>query len=149
MKLDAIKRSLIALIEETFPNEKFAGHYEYLVTAQSGSSMDATPAPSALRLEPGLPDVFGVRMRPSILGETATYPSGSSIVIAFLNRDPSSPFVSHGDPDRIPTVSTIDATGGVTVGHGLPLPIARATDPVIAGPFAGTITTGSSLNKAG
>lgn len=149
MKLDAIKRALIALIEETFPNEKFAGQYEYLVTSQSGNAMDAVPAPSALRLEPGLPDVFGVTMRPSILGEVATYPSGASIVVAFLNRDPSSPFVAYGDPDSVPTTSTIDATGGVTIGHAPALPIARMTDPVVAGPFAGTITLGSPLNKAG
>jgi hypothetical protein len=149
VKLDAIKRSLIALIEEAFPNDKFGAFYEFIVTAQDGSSMDAEPAPSALSIEPGLKPVFGVRMRPSILGEVATYPSGASVVIAFLNRDPARPFVAFGDPDSIPTTSTIDATAGVTIGHGLALPIARQTDPVQAGPFAGVIVQGSPLNTSG
>jgi hypothetical protein len=151
VNLDALKRSLVALIAEAFPRIEYLGIYAYRVTAQSGALMDAVPDTSndASGVAATLPDVFAIAMRPGIDGAVASWPSGASIAVAFLNGDPARAFVAYGDPDSVPTLLTLDALAGVTIGHGLPLAIARQTDPVVAGPFAGTITLGSTLNKAG
>lgn len=141
---DAIKRSIKAFIRENDPRRDYANLYEYNVTSQSGALMNAKPAPSTKNLEPpvDLPDVFGVRMRPSITGGVATYPEGASVLVGFVNGDPASPFVAFGDPDLEP--STVTMQGGT---NG----VARKTDTVKVTIPIGTFlvaATGGSPNPA-
>lgn len=163
---DAIKRSIKAFIRENDPRRDYANLYEYNVTAQSGALMNAKPAPSTKNLEPpvDLPDVFGVRMRPSITGGVATYPEGASILVGFVNGDPASPFVAFGDPDLEP--DTVTMQGGangvarktdsvkvtITVANIATMALSNSGGPVAAAnpvDVIGEITDGSSKVKVG
>jgi hypothetical protein len=147
--IERLGASLSAIVRETvLARMTFLGVYEYTIASCAGGKLDARATPGAAAA--GLPaQITSVTMRPSILGEAATWPPGSSCLIAFVNGDPTRPYVLGGDPSSVPLTSTIDATAGVTIGNGDTRPIARLGDTVQAGPFSGVITSGSLLNKSG
>lgn len=144
--LDRLKTALYGLIAEMLPDLAFAGSYEYSVTSQSGKKIDAEPCDPSI----GLPNVKGASMRP-LLGGRAQYANGAKIIIMFLNRDPSKPYVLGGDPDTDP--ETLDLLGGT-------LPVARQGDqtqsflpptlPIVGtlsgAPFTGTITVANPIS---
>jgi hypothetical protein len=70
---------------------------------------------------------------------------GATVVVGFLGADPARPFVIAGDevgaPGWMPSF--------LEVGDAPTLGIARITDAVVAGGFAGTITFASTRVKAG
>jgi hypothetical protein len=65
--------------------------------------------------------------------------------VAFLDGDPGRPSVVGFDDPESPGWMPLF----LELGAAPTLGVARQTDPVIAGPFAGTITLGSTRIKAG
>lgn len=133
---DRFKRAVVNFVRELFPTLSFLGIYEYRVENPTEGIIDGRPVDGSL----GLPDLTMVQLRPSITGDKVTLAAGSVALIAFVNGQPSRPFVIAGDPATDPTLVRLNS--GV-------LGCARQTDPVIAGPFAGTITMGSLKVKVG
>lgn len=150
---DRFKSAITAIVREIMGDVKFLGAYGYRVQKAEGGKFSGTPESKSL----GLPDLQDVPIRGSILGgQTATkLPGGASVVIAFVNGDPSLPFLLAGPHDSEPTEAAIKATSKVKVDapqvviNGGAQGCARMGDAVIAGPFAGTITAGSTTTKVG
>ena len=86
-----------------------------------------------------MPDLQRVPVRPGVAGCVATVALGSRVLVGFVDSDASRPYVASFD-DESPT--------DLTFIEGL-LGVARMTDTVQAGPFAGTITSGSLKVRAG
>ncbi len=158
---DRLKSAIRSIVAELFPWLAFCGVYEYTVVSCDGTKVEAKPADPSI----GLPDIT-CPLRPSILCETSKLAEGASITIAFINHDRGRPFVIGGDPSSIPEEAMVDAStllelaatatacklgegsSTITIGGGV-LGAARMTDPVLAGPFAGTITAGSTKTLIG
>lgn len=132
-RVQALARMLAALD----PNARFRGVFEYRVVNQTGERLNLQP----VRSRDTLPDLGRVPVRAGVPGVKALHKPGSQVLVAFLDADPSRPVVVGFDspeaPGWMPTT--------LFVGEGATLGAARLTDPVIAGPFAGTITGPTSL----
>ena len=140
---DRFKAAVIAVIHEALPELPFSGIYSYNVARCSGGTFDGTPSDSKF----GLPPAKNWPVRPSVLGGVATLPIGSSVAVAFINRDPSLPFVIAFSSGTSPTSLTWDA--GLIVINGGVQGVARVGDTVQAGPYSGVITSGSATVKVG
>ena len=122
------------------PSARMQGAWEFRVVQQTGNRLYLQPA----RAASGLADLSLVPMRPGIPGAKATVALGSIVLVSFIEGDPSRPFAwSFDDPDAPGWMPTTLELGGPGA-----LGVARMTDAVVAGPFAGTITTGSARIKA-
>lgn len=129
------------LIEQMRPFERYRGVWEYRVVDQTGERYDLQPATSRY----GLPDLQAVRVRYGLPGCTAKTASGSLVLVAFVNSDPSRPaIVGFDDPDSPGFLPT-----EIDIYNSAALPVARLGDTVQAGPFAGVITSGSTKVKVG
>ena len=78
-------------------------------------------------------------------GVRAEHALGSQVLVAFLDADASRPAVVGFDSAEQPGWHPLF----LELGGPAALGVARQTDPVVAGPFAGTITLGSTRIKAG
>lgn len=123
------------------PGARFRGVHEYRVVTQSGERLNLQP----VRSRALLPDLARVPVRAGVPGVKATHAPGSQVLVAFLDGDPGRPAVVGFDDPEQPGWHPILWTAGDTAVQG----IARMTDPVIAGGFAGTITLGSTRFRAG
>lgn len=133
----ALARILAALD----PGARFRGCHEYRVVTQTGERLNLQPVRSRAQL----PDLARVPVRAGVPGVKATHAPGSQVLVAFLDGDPSRPaVVGFDDPEQPGWHPLFLELGGPTT-----LGVARQTDPVIAGGFAGTITLGSTRIKAG
>lgn len=125
------------LFDALDPRRAYRTAYEYRVVSQSGERLNVQP----VRVATGMPDLARVPVRPGMAGERATVTPGSRVVVAFLDGDPSRPYVSNHDEPG--------STGWMPLeldfGDAPRLPAARVTDPIVAGPFGGTITGPGSL----
>lgn len=132
--------ALAKLLAAHDPNARFRGVHEYRVVTQIAERLNLQP----VRSRASLPDLARVPVRAGVPGVKATHALGSHVLVAFLDADPSRPVVVGFDeptqPGWQPTV--LQFGGPVALG------VARQTDAVIAGPFAGTITAGSLRVKA-
>jgi len=132
------------LLEQLEPDRRFRGIFEYRVVTQEGERVNLQP----IRVSTGMPDLSRVTVRPGIPGAKATHALGSRVLVGFVDGTPARPVVvGYEDADGdgfVPTVLELDATA-IQLGAGAVLAAARVTDPVIAGPFAGTITGPGSL----
>ena len=132
--------TLQALQEQLDPARRFRGITEYRVVTRDGKRLNLQP----VRVSTGMPDLARVYVRPGVSGCEAEVALGSRVLVAFVDSDPARPVVTSFE----------DAEGEgfepttVTISKGV-LGVARMTDPVQAGPFAGTITMGSTKVKAG
>lgn len=130
-------RKLFAQVD---PWREFRGVSEYRVIAMSGKRVDLAP----VRVATGMPALRRVLPRPGVAGCEAELLPGSRVLVAFADADPARPHV----------VAFEDAEGAgflplnITIAKGVQ-PSARMGDGVVAGPFGGTITTGSALVKVG
>ncbi len=121
------------------PGRRFRGVYEYRIVTQSGERLNLQP----IRSRSQLPDLARVPVRMGVPGVRATHSPGAQVLVAFLDADPTRPCVVGFDAADQPGWLPLS----LELGGPLPLPAARQTDPVIAGPFSGTIVGGSSRVK--
>jgi hypothetical protein len=122
------------------PGARFRGVHEYRVITQSGERLNLQPVRSRAQL----PDLARVPVRAGVPGVKATHAPGSQVLVAFLEADPSRPVVVGFDSPEQPGWMPLT----LDLGGPAPLGVARRTDPVQAGPFAGAITGGSVRVKA-
>lgn len=123
------------------PGARFRGVHEYRVVTQSGERLNLQP----VRSRALLPDLARVPVRAGVPGVKATHAPGSQVLVAFLDGDPTRPaVVGFDDPEQPGWMPLF-----LELGAAPTLGVARQTDPVIAGPFAGTITLASTRIKAG
>jgi hypothetical protein len=134
-RLEALRRIVASL----FPEIRYSGAFEYRVVTQQGERFNLQPA----RVSTGMPDLAGVPAR-GPAGVKATVTPGELVLVVFADRDPSRPnIIAHDAPDAPGWMPLFLELGGPGA-----LGIARQTDPVQAGPFAGVITGGSLRVKA-
>jgi len=128
------------LFDALDPARRYRGVYDYRVVSQSTDRLNL----QIVRTSTGMPDLARVQVC-GPFGLRAVATPGAVVKVAFTDADPARPFVIAGpawdDPGWITT--------GVLMGIEPRLGVARQTDPVVAGPFAGTITLGSITVKAG
>jgi len=135
-RVDALQQLLDALD----PRRKFRAAYEYRVVTQSSDRLNLQP----VRVASGMPDLSRVEVRLAP-GVKAQHMLGSTVMVAFADADPSRPFVFTGDAAGAPGWMPL----GLELGDTPTLGVARITDAVVAGGFAGTITSASTRIKAG
>jgi hypothetical protein len=111
---DRLRSAMSAFVRALDPTRSFFGQYEYRVANQAGNLIDCVPVDSSL----GLPSLTGVIMRPSIRGDTSTLPNGTSVLVAFVNGDPTRPFVAGADPNNVPQTVTDAPSNTWTVKAG-------------------------------
>ena len=134
--LSALERAVLAM----FPATPYRGAFEFRVVTQSGERLNLQPVRSAT----GLPELAGVPVRAGMAGLKATHLPGSLVVVQFLDADPSRPIVTGFDDPEAPGWMPLELDLG---GPGA-LGVARIGDAVVAGPYAGTIVSGSARVKA-
>lgn len=135
-RVAALRRLILGL----FPELRYRGTFEYRVVTQSGERLNLQPA----RVGLGLPDLARVPVRPGMAGLRALVLPGELVLVVFADADPSRPqVISHDAPDAPGWMPLQLELGGPGA-----LGVARQTDPVQAGPFAGVITGGSFRVKA-
>lgn len=138
--LDRLLKALRAIIREELPRLTFFGLYEYVVAGASSNTADLRATDTTI----GLPDMVKVPLR--LPASTATLTTGAKAILAFVNGDPGRPFVLTAD--NVTTLAIGQAASTMSLAAGV-AGIARAGDPVQAGPYLGTITSGSSKVTCG
>jgi len=101
------------------------------------------------------PGLTAIPLRVGIPGLLVEVPKGSRVLVGFENGSPAAPIAHLWQTSQAINLE-IETTGSVTIkaasaiklGALALLGVARHTDPVQAGPFAGTIVTGSTKVKA-
>jgi hypothetical protein len=131
---------LRTVVAALFPSLRFAGSFEYRIVSQSSERLNL----QAVRVSAGMPDLARVRVRPGVPGIKADHKLGARVLVIFADNDPSRPAVVAFEDADGPGFEPVE----LNLCNGS-LGVARQTDAVIAGPFAGTITAGSSKVKAG
>jgi hypothetical protein len=135
------------ILEQLDPRRRYRGIYEYRIVTQEGERVNLQP----IRVSIGMPDLSRVPVRPGVSGARADLALGSRVLVGFIEADPARPVVlafedAEGDGFS-PTILEFNASATIKIGAGAVLPAARQTDPVVAGPFAGTITVGSTKTR--
>jgi len=130
---ERLRSDLRAIIRAELAELAYAGVWEYTVTSATAATVDCVPPDGS-----GMPSLSKVPMMPGLMGEVVTPTTGKKCRIVFVNQDPKRPECIGiiGDPDMIVLESGL-------------LGAARMTDPVVAGPFAGTITGASAKVRIG
>jgi len=141
--LDRLLSHLRKIIRDEDPNRDLVGLFEYSVSSAqqtasdvvfSGYPTDVRPTPDDTNeLRVPLPPAVNWPLRVGIAGTSFVPAVGGLVYVMFANRDPAKPVVVSYD-GTVPLL--VQVSGGV-------LPSARVTDTVQAGPFSGTITSGS------
>ena len=123
------------------PGARYRGVFEYRVVSQAGERLNLQP----VRSRASMPDLARVPVRMGVPGVRAEHALGSQVLVVFLDADASRPAVVGFDGPEQPGWHPLFLELG---GPGA-LGVARQTDPVVAGPFGGTIILGSTRIKAG
>lgn len=87
----------------------------------------------------GLPGMSHLPLYFGIPGVTADIPSGTKVVVGFLNGSRAKPVCLVGWNSGDPVEVKFKASTLIQLNDTAPLGVARITDPVQAGPFVGTI----------
>jgi hypothetical protein len=133
---DRILLALRGLIREELPQLTFFGLYEMLVqnVASDGTTADLAPTDPTL----GLPSVVKVPLRLPLM--TATFTVGAKALVAFVNGDPTRPFVLTADLASALALGT-SATSVTLSGGGLGA-LATATGMTQLRTVLGNLATG-------
>lgn len=134
-------QALARLLAAHDPGARFRGVCEYRIVSQTGDRLNLQP----VRSRASMPDLARVPVRMGVPGVRAEHALGSQVLVVFLDADASRPAVVGFDSPEQPGWHPLF----LEIGGPAPLGVARQTDPVVAGPFAGTIVTGSARIKAG
>jgi hypothetical protein len=132
--------ALGSLLRQLDPDRAFRGLTEYRVVTLEGARLNLQP----VRVSSGMPDLRRVPVWPGVGGCQSTPTLGTRVLVGFIDSDQARPFVAAFEDE--------DGEGFVPVLLSLAkgvLPAARLTDTVQAGPFAGTITSGSTKVRVG
>lgn len=132
--------ALLRLLDATDPTRRFRAVWEYRIVTQVVERLNLQP----VRARADMPDLARVPVRAGAPGVRAQHALGSRVLVAFVDGDPSRPavvgFEDPSQPGWMPL--SLDLGGPGALG------VARQTDAVQAGPFAGVITGGSLRVKA-
>ena len=85
---------ILAMAREAFPRYEFMGIYRYQVFQQTGEKLEL----QAVRKRPGLPDILPVEMFPGVAGAFAELQPDCTVLVQFLDGDPSLPVVTGYAP---------------------------------------------------
>lgn len=135
---DRLTDALAEIVAARFPRLRYQGKFEFRVVSQTAERLNLQP----VRRATGLSDMIRVpvRLTPGI---KYLWKPGSLCAVEFLDGDPSRAVVTAGDAPDSP--GWLPLPGGITIGGPVPLPAARTTDAVQAGPFSGVITGPGSM----
>lgn len=89
---DRLIAAFRALVKTELPTQTFLGTYEYAVQSTDGTTVDAKPTAS----NTGLPELTKIVLRAGLAGCSSTPGQGSLLAVAFLNGDPTRPYVVGG-----------------------------------------------------
>ena len=89
----SIADTLGRLVEAKTEHHKFFAPWEYRVVLRTGERLDL----QAVRVSSGMPDLRNVRIRPGLAGGRAHPKLGSTVLVSFVNGDPSRPVVTGFD----------------------------------------------------
>lgn len=132
--------ALLRLLDATDPTRRFRAVWEYRIVTQVAERLNLQP----VRTRADMPDLARVPVRAGAPGVRAQHALGSRVLVAFVDGDPSRPavvgFEDPSQPGWMPLSLELGGPGA--------LGVARQTDAVQAGPFAGVITGGSLRVKA-
>ncbi len=133
-------QAYVRLLDASDPGRRFRGVFEYRIVSQTAERLNLQP----VRSRSDMPDLARVPVRAGVPGVRAEHSPGSQVLVAFLDADPSRPavvgFDDPGQPGWMPLSLELGGPGA--------LGVARITDTVQAGAFAGVITSASLRVKA-
>lgn len=130
--------ALTQIIRAVFPSLAYLGVWGYRVITQSGERLNLQPA----RVASGMPDLRSVPVRPGVAGAKSRVMLGELVLVCFEDGDPSRPQVfAHDAADSAGWMPLSIEFGTVA------LPVAYQGSAVVAGPFGGVVTLGSTLAK--
>lgn len=142
--------ALRAILQQLFPNIKFAGLYEYRIVTQDGERLNLQP----VRVSLGMPTLSRVMVRPGLPGCKAQHSLGSRVVVGFVNADATKPVVvSFEDAESsgfVPPLLDLAGGGPAVARTGdqvqvfLP-PTLPVVGTVSGSPFTGTITVSNPI----
>lgn len=121
MSEDRLLAAVEALVAKSLPQLRYLGTWDYTVQA-------ANPGPpvtiEATSLDPSMPPISGVPVRPGPDGGFAVPSPGDVVCVAFanpLNPKQRRPYIVSLDPSSIPLSATLDAKASVAIGASAPL----------------------------
>jgi hypothetical protein len=128
---DRLLAAIEALVLKNLPALRYVGTWDYKVTV-------ASPGPpvtvEATSVDPSMPPISGVPVRPGADGGFAVPSPGDVVSVAFanpLNPQLRRPYIVSLDPSNIPLKATLDAKAEVDIGASAPLTaIGAAPTPV-------------------
>ena len=110
-----LPEALRRIVEHYTAQHRYRGVWEYRVVLQTGQRLDL----QAVRASSGMPDLRGVRVRPSA-GCRASLTLGSIVLVAFVNGDPTRPFLTAFEGPSgggwLPISTGLDASTNVNLG---------------------------------
>ncbi len=88
---DRLMKAFRALVREELPRLTFLAVYEFAVQSSCATTADLSPTDQTI----GLPSLVSVPLRVPLVG--AVLSPGTKCIVAFINGDPSRPFVLSAD----------------------------------------------------
>lgn len=120
---DRLLGSIRALIRAEIPRLAYMTHWEYVVAATDGVTVDCSPSDTTITL----PQMVKIPLRTGIGGAKSTPAVGSKLVVGFLNADPTRPYVAGGFDSANATALALSATA-VNIGFAAVDPVAKGTE---------------------
>jgi hypothetical protein len=114
--------SIRELIRQETAFLPYAQQYDYVVTATTGSTIDALPADPTR----GAPPLTGVPFRCGVPGGSATLTPGTHVAIGFLDGNPGKPVLMGAIDSTAPVTEMIQVATSLQLGDTSALPLAHA-----------------------
>lgn len=141
-----LRDAIVAIVREVMADAARAPQFTYSVVSVDvvGQTLDLRPAQPAAE---GLPELAAVAMMPGVAGVSLTPAEGSLVRVAFLGGLATGATVVGYD-QTTPEAVTLAVETALNLGGPIGLPVARVGDTVQAGPFAGVVTSGSTIVRS-